>query len=30
MVVHGNSERGGDIDDRLGHGDVGLRRRRIA
>ena len=30
VVVHGNAERGRDIDDRLGHLDVGLRRRRIA
>ena len=30
VVVHGNAERGGDLDDRLGHMDVGLRGRRIA
>jgi hypothetical protein len=30
VVVHGDAERGGDVDDRLGHLDVGLRRRRIA
>jgi hypothetical protein len=30
VVVHGDAERGGDIDDRLGHLDVGLRGRRIA
>jgi len=30
VVVHGNAERGGDLDDRLGHMDIGLRRRRIA
>jgi hypothetical protein len=30
VVVHGDPERGGDIYDRLGHLDVGLRRRRIA
>ncbi len=30
VVVHGNAERGGDVDDRLGHLDVGLRRRRVA
>ena len=30
VVVHGEAEWGGDIDDRLGHLDVGLRRRRIA
>jgi hypothetical protein len=30
VVVHGNPERGGDADDRLGHLDVGLRWRRIA
>src|SRR5215472_5392736 len=30
MIVHGNAERGGDVDDRPGHLDVGLRRRRIA
>src|SRR5258705_13519353 len=30
VVVHGNAERGGDIDDRLRHLDIGLRRRRVA
>src|SRR5258708_29265053 len=30
VVVHGNAERSGDIDDRLGHLDVRLRRRRVA
>ena len=30
VVVHRNAERRGDIDDRLGHVDVRLRRRRIA
>jgi len=30
VVVHGDAERGGDIDDRPGHLDVRLRRRRIA
>ena len=30
VVVHGNAERGGDLDDRLGHVDIGLRGRRIA
>jgi hypothetical protein len=30
VVVHGDAERGGDVDDRLGHLDVGLRRRRVA
>jgi hypothetical protein len=30
VVVHGDAERGRDIDDRLGHLDVGLRGRRIA
>ena len=30
VVVHGNPERAGDVDDRLGHLDVGLRGRRIA
>jgi len=30
VVVHGDAERRGDVDDRLGHLDVGLRRRRIA
>ena len=30
VVVHGNAERGGDLDDRLGHMDIGLRWRRIA
>ena len=29
VVVHGDAERAGDIDDRLCHLDVGLRRRRI-
>ena len=24
VVVHGDAERGGDVDDRLGHLDVGL------
>lgn len=30
VVMHGNAERGGDLDDRLGHLDVGLGGRRIA
>jgi hypothetical protein len=30
VVVHGNAERLCDLDNRLGHVDVGLRRRRIA
>lgn len=30
VVVHGDTERVGDADDRLGHLDVGLRRRRVA
>jgi hypothetical protein len=30
VVVHGNAEQGGDIDDRFRHLDVDLRRRRIA
>jgi hypothetical protein len=30
VVVHRDAERAADIDDRLGHLDVGLRRRRIA
>jgi hypothetical protein len=30
MVVHGNPERTRDLDDRLGHLDVGARRRGIA
>ena len=30
VVVHGDAERPCDLDDRLGHCDVGLRRRRIA
>ena len=30
VVVDGNAERGGDLDDRLGHMDIGLRRCRIA
>jgi len=28
--MHGNAERGGDVDDRFRHLDVRLRRRRIA
>jgi len=24
VIVHGNAERGGDLDDRLGHMDIGL------
>jgi hypothetical protein len=30
MVVHGDAERARDVDDRLGHLDVGARGRRIA
>ena len=30
VVVHGDAERRGDVDDRLCHLDVGLRRRRVA
>jgi hypothetical protein len=30
VIVHGNPARGGDVDDGLGHLDVGLRRGRIA
>src|SRR3981081_706526 len=30
VVVHRDAERGGDVDDRAGHSDIGLRRRRIA
>ena len=30
VVVHGDAERAGDVDDRLGHLDIRLRRRRIA
>jgi hypothetical protein len=30
VVVHGDAERGGDVDDRLRHPDVRLRRRRVA
>lgn len=30
VVVNGDAERLGDIDDRLGHADVGLRGRRVA
>lgn len=30
VVVHGNAERLGDVDDGLRHLDVGLRRRGIA
>jgi hypothetical protein len=30
VVMDGNAERGRDVDDRLGHLDVGLRGRRIA
>ena len=30
VVVHGNAERGGDVDDGFGHLDVRLRRRRVA
>jgi hypothetical protein len=30
VIVHGNAERSGDIDNGPGHLDIGLRRRRIA
>lgn len=30
VVVDGDAERGGDLDDRLGHLDIGLRGRGIA
>ena len=30
VVVHGDAERGGDVDDGFRHLDVGLRRRRVA
>ena len=30
VVVHGNTERGGDVDNGLGHLDIPLRGRRIA
>src|SRR6266436_6021981 len=30
VVVHGDAERRGDVDDRAGHLDIGLRWRRIA
>jgi hypothetical protein len=30
VVVHSDAERAGDRDDRLGHLDIRLRRRRIA
>ena len=30
VVVHGNAERLGDVDDRLRHLNVGARRRRVA
>ncbi len=30
VVVHGDAERGGDVDNRLGHPDVGLRWRGVA
>jgi hypothetical protein len=30
VVVHGDAKRCCDVDDRLGHLDVGLRRRRVA
>ena len=30
VVVHGNAERGGDLDDRFRHMDIGLRGRRVA
>src|ERR1700694_3460912 len=30
VIVHGDAERAGDVDDRAGHLDIRLRRRRIA
>src|SRR6266540_1769957 len=30
VVVHGDAERAGDLDDRLRHLDIGARRRRVA
>jgi hypothetical protein len=30
VIVHGNAERCGDVDDRLCHLDIRLRRRRVA
>ena len=30
VIVHGDAERTRDIDDRLGHLDIRLRRRRVA
>jgi hypothetical protein len=30
VIVHGDAERPGDVDDCPGHRDVGLRRRRVA
>ena len=30
VIVHRNAERAGNVDDGLGHLDIGLRRRRIA
>jgi hypothetical protein len=30
VIVHGDAERAGDVDDRLCHLDIRLRRRRIA
>ncbi len=30
VIMHGDAERLGDVDDRFRHLDVGLRRRRIA
>ena len=30
VVVHGDAERAGDVDDRFRHLDVGLRRRLVA
>ena len=29
VIVHGDADRAGDVDDRLCHLDIGLRRRRI-
>ena len=30
VIVHGDAERGGDVDDRFRHLDIGLRRCRVA
>ena len=30
VIMHGDAERPRDVDDRAGHLDIGLRRRRVA